>query len=513
MDKLYKIRNSVFLAVGLTLGGVLLAYAAPVSNVFRNVIPAANDTYDIGTTTPSAEWNNIYAKNLTLSGTLTGGGVANFSYLFPNNATTTSIAFNGGLTATTLTTSDNATTSTSVSGGAGGVYTYAVGSGNGTIGFNSQTGSYTAGVNGYGALGQLALSTGQFTFFSESNVNAGVAHAHTEAWHIDNTGLFYTPQGFISSASSTVSSNFHVSGNTDLLTRAAVGTTTQADDTFAVQTSGTKLIFDAYDDNGTSVFHVGNSGVVSMSAGIDSGYWNGTKIGILYGGTNLTSVGASNTVMVSDGSVMKFNTLATSQLTNDSGFLTSYDAFTHPATVQSATTTNMQLNGGASTTQMTVSNHLYIPNSTDPTVSFAGDVALNTTAASTSVRINDGTSERALYVAKPFGTTVSSSTLAYVGYSATATGTIMIPPSFRPTTITKIYCKTNTGTALLEVGTGSATTTQSTTYLVCTSSGTIQAPSSNNTFTMLQSRLAGIGSQTGNPDFITLTIQQREDAD
>lgn len=57
----------VFIA---SLGGVL--YAAPVSNVFTNIIPAVTNTYDNGTST--ARWKNLYAVSGDFSGTITVAG-------------------------------------------------------------------------------------------------------------------------------------------------------------------------------------------------------------------------------------------------------------------------------------------------------------------------------------------------------------------------------------------------------------------------------------------------------
>src|SRR3990167_1716631 len=51
-----------------------LIFGAPVSNLFRNLLPSANQTYDLGSTTPAAEWKNVFTQNLTVSGTCTGCG-------------------------------------------------------------------------------------------------------------------------------------------------------------------------------------------------------------------------------------------------------------------------------------------------------------------------------------------------------------------------------------------------------------------------------------------------------
>ncbi len=112
----------------------------------------------------------------------------------------------------TLNITGNASTTGAVeAGGAGGVEAYSMGSGVGTLGFNSL--GYVAGVAGYGALFQLAPSTGQFTAFLESNVGAGAPHAHTTVFGWDNTGVVTIPLGVLAQASSTVAADFHVGGN------------------------------------------------------------------------------------------------------------------------------------------------------------------------------------------------------------------------------------------------------------------------------------------------------------
>ena len=87
---------------------------APVSNLFRNILPSANQTYDLGSTTPVAEWKNVFTQNLTVSGTCTGcgggslsGGSANTLTYWVNGTTVgaTSSPTVGYITATTTATS------------------------------------------------------------------------------------------------------------------------------------------------------------------------------------------------------------------------------------------------------------------------------------------------------------------------------------------------------------------------------------------------------------------------
>lgn len=78
------------LLVFLLWGGYLLA--APVSNIFRNVLPETNDTYEIGTTTPQSQWLRIFARNasttnITVYGNLQAGGSATTTLFANGNVT------------------------------------------------------------------------------------------------------------------------------------------------------------------------------------------------------------------------------------------------------------------------------------------------------------------------------------------------------------------------------------------------------------------------------------------
>src|SRR3990167_5909403 len=115
-------------------------FGAPVSNVFRNIMPATDTTYEVGTTT--LRWKKLWVTDIDMSGTFTGtvssasstlltdsntfsginlftnassnfdgtwqnlspSAFAQFSYLFPNNATSTTLTFSGGLVSSASTT-------------------------------------------------------------------------------------------------------------------------------------------------------------------------------------------------------------------------------------------------------------------------------------------------------------------------------------------------------------------------------------------------------------------------
>ncbi|MEK7599091.1 MAG: hypothetical protein AAB474_01390, partial [Patescibacteria group bacterium] len=153
---------------------------------------------------------------------------------------------------------------------------------------------------------------------------------------------------------------------------------------------------------------------------------------------------------------------------------------------------------------------LIIPFSSDPTINTSGQLAINTTGASTSLRFYDG-SERALYVAKNKNIVLASSTLAYIGsYGAAGTTTILLMNNVRPLTLTTMYCKTDTGTAFVRFGDGTNWTDE----LNCSSTGVSDDGSiANNTWTMREDFKIQVGTQASNPNTITITTNIREDAD
>jgi hypothetical protein len=141
----------------------------PFGNVSANLLPAANASYDIGSS--SLQWNNIYANNVIASGALTATGNVTGNYIFGNGAlltgvitsvaninsgssnlrvTTSSgnIAANVGSSANVLVISDN------------GIYTTGLVSANNNIIINSFTGAPEGGQVVLGWKGVSGL-TGQ----------------------------------------------------------------------------------------------------------------------------------------------------------------------------------------------------------------------------------------------------------------------------------------------------------------------------------------------------------------
>ncbi len=114
---------------------------------------------------------------------------------------------------------------------------------------------------------------------------------------------------------------------------------------------------------------------------IMSGLWNGTTIGIAYGGTGLNSTGASSTVITTDGIVNKYNKLSpgnfttanVSQWTNDANYLTGNQTVTLTGDVT-----------GSGSTAITTAYNGTVPIN-------KGGTNRTTIGASSTVALSDGT--------------------------------------------------------------------------------------------------------------------------
>jgi parallel beta-helix repeat protein len=154
---------------------------------------------------------------------------------------------------------------------------------------------------------------------------------------------------------------------------------------------------------------------------------------------------------------------------------------------------------------------LLIPFGTDPTINTNGQLALNTNSASTSLRAQVNGTEVAFYASRDKSLVFASSTLAYLGaYRSGGTTTVLAGNFFRPTTVLSIHCKTDTGTAYLQLSDG----TNKTETVACTTTGGKDDGSLvNNTWVMREDFKVEVGSQSGNPNTISISTNIREDAD
>ena len=228
------------------------------------------------------------------------------------------------------------------------------------------------------------------------------------------------------------------------------------------------------------------SSLVSIGT-ITTGTWNADAIGVAKGGTTLTTFTSAGRLLYSSGA-----STWTSVASSTAGYYLGIND----------TTGNPEW--------QTVHN---IASSTNPTINATNDIGINTTSASSSVEYWDG-AQRSLFPDIPKVYPYASSTLSYIGgYSATGTTTIPWGCDYRPETVLWVKCTTDVGTALLQVGSGTASTTNSGSTIACSTTGTPQTPTSNNTFVGMGAgcKYFGIGTKATDPNIITISIQLRQD--
>lgn len=245
---------------------------------------------------------------------------------------------------------------------------------------------------------------------------------------------------------------------------------------------------------------------------VSSGVWNGTTIAIADGGTGLTAIGASSTVLTTNGSVAQWNKLATSQLTNDSGFGTgsvTSIATTYPITGGPITTTGtLALAFGttttsnwvhqiftslvatnASTTNATTTNTFTVPVKAALVTPLAGNVGIDTTSGQFRYSDVNGTTR----VLDPV---IDSAFVFATSSLGTGTTTFKVAGFSRGTTYTSMAC-TSSGSGTFTAVLGDSTATS--TYVISTTglSRSFTTLSSNNTFVAGEDVWYDIGSVVG----------------
>ncbi|OGH87719.1 MAG: hypothetical protein A2206_00995 [Candidatus Magasanikbacteria bacterium RIFOXYA1_FULL_40_8] len=170
---------------------------------------------------------------------------------------------------------------------------------------------------------------------------------------------------------------------------------------------------------------------------------------------------------------------------------------------------NLFASGTAYLANVTISDTLTLASSTNPTIDATGEIGINTTNASSSVRYHDGTAERALYSVDYRTITIVSSTLdAYEGKTNSSTIPIGVA-SVHGETWTDMICFTDSGTAEVEFGDG---TNWMDYYKATTATTTRDTSLSNNAFEMLEKRYIRVGKLV-TADSITCSVGIRETAD
>ena len=188
-----------------------------------------------------------------------------------------------------------------------------------------------------------------------------------------------------------------------------------------------------------------------------------------------------------------------------------YSSSTIYSSFVTASTSNLTVSLNASTTLFSAVkgffSSLITAFSTNPTVDESGELAINTTIASSSIRFYDGTAERNLTDIQQKGFIISTSTLTTFNGNATTT---LERKAIQPITMVNVSCTASTtGTAFLRVGDG----VNWSNTVSCSTAGTITAISSNGSFIMGESMKWQIGTVSSLDQTLSVDYTYRVDPD
>ena len=545
----------------------VIAYAAPISNVLGNILPISDSLYDIGTSTDKfnrAFFNFGTSSALSVYDNITIGRTSTTT-IYGNAATST---FSGGiilsagcfrdLSGSCITSGVStylALTDTQASFGANriiftnsgataltddaGLVFETVGGGQLGIGLANPLTSFhiqavdtdnpsifirDASANNIAQLGDLGIVTdnaGELALWDASAVQTvqlsgeGSSYFNSLNFGIGTTspasrlsvhGTGYISSGLFVGGTLTATSSAVLSGGLTLTCTACLTDTNVADD--ITLTNITQITNRAITDlTGTLTVANGGTGNTTFTSS-QLLYGNGSLALSSVATTSLTatsplSLSQSISVIGSSASALSLSTTGdwtgTLDLIEGASFLRS-DAS------DNYTSGTLTLDAGTS----------FVSNITG-TSTWAGGLqttAINaTTGTSTFIGIQANCIKNALggciTTEANRSILVASSTLAYNGAFGTAgTTTLVIANSVKATTLTNMFCKTDTGTAHIQFSDG----TNKTDVLACVTGGTTDDGSiANNTWTSREDFDLEVGSSINAPNRITITIKLREE--
>lgn len=416
--------NGVVLASGATFPGT--ARYVGDSTAFR---PYATTTYSCGTL--AQRWTTVYSQNLDLSGVVAAGtwngSTIGIGYGGTGLTSTPSngnllIGNGSGYTLAALT----AGSGVSITNGAGSISISATGSGGtvtsvnvsgGTTGLSFSGGPVTtsgtitmagtlAATNG--GTGATSLTgagivtttdtqtiSGQKNFTNYSSTYAGTTYATTNAYFGENTS--YATIGGVNGVVLASGSTFPGTGRyvADSTAFRPYATTTYSCGTLS--------------QRWTTVY----SQNLDLSGTVTAGTWNGSTIGIGYGGTGLTTTPSNGKLLIGNGSGYTLANLTAGSnvtITNASGSIT-IDSYNSGGTVTSVSgsggTTGLTLTGGPITTSgtLTLGGTLAAANGGTGATSLTGAGIVTTTDTQTISGQKNFTSYSSTYAGTTYATT------------------------------------------------------------------------------------------------------------
>lgn len=325
------------------------------------------------------------------------------------------------------------------------------------------------------------------TLLTDNNTFSGTNLFTNSASNFGGTWQTFSPSHFNVNIGATstnpMMATYYVATSTLTASRFPLASST------AITASGTIFANNFYDTSAAGSSCIGDTG------------------GILENGNcvaSLASAGGSLTISSPTGNVDASinlghsNSWSSLQLFNAAASTTLFSAY-GPSYFGGTSTTTISLTGAitgasgvthtlpnASTTNLTAGTSLGIPNSATPSLSSNGYMAVNTSAASTSVDFYGNSAQQHLYA-------VNDMSFTFINYPVNGQGTTTFwkAGGVRGFTVTGGSCFSQGGTANVDLGTGSATTTD---LLSTTGTQALTTFSSNNTFNYLQPMLVAIGN-------------------
>ncbi len=215
-------RNHALTIGGSTTGNIILSplnslgYVQLNGTVNSNLVPTITDTYNLGS--PSNEWNNLYVKNLVVSGSIAGFWQRNSGVLSPTNITD-DLAIGGIATNTArfqvFANTGNATTAGNLTFTGNGSQIQTTSNQTLTLGGNTTGGIVLSPSNGTGTIGLNAsnITTNQTT----------VNLLNTTATTVNFAGAATTVSIGNSGGSTTINGGLVVNADTQLLGNTTLG--------------------------------------------------------------------------------------------------------------------------------------------------------------------------------------------------------------------------------------------------------------------------------------------------
>jgi hypothetical protein len=342
------------------------------------LVTGLNQSFTNSTTTSLAITNlsTQAGQCLTISNTgvvttqsCTTGG---FAYLFPSNATSTLLNFNGGLTSASSTLTGNTalqnatTTSFAISSLTNGLLKV---NGNGSVILATPGSDYltAASIFAYPFVGNatttLIAFNGGLTFTNATGTNLFTQYLASSQANFGATGTStFTSAGFLGIGTSSPGSALSIQGNQFI-----AGNITS--------TSTTASIFPYASSTALSATNINISGSSALGT-ITSGTWNGTAIGATFGGTGQTTYAAGDILYANTASSLA--RIASSTGGTVLAMVNGIPTWVATTTLANISGTLAVTSGGTGQTTFTSSNLLY----------GAGNGALQSVATST---VSNGT--------------------------------------------------------------------------------------------------------------------------